>query len=185
MDLLTIYIHHSELQAITAPTLISTFHKSPQHPRSLFQPAVTSAVPWKRLLKVEILQLHALRSYFHSFPYRTDYQLITDLVRVTVRVTLRLAVYRQSLPLDDRPLETTSNFIFQLNACGYSPYVTSSLMRGRVCPLQLLLVLASAVILRSESHKTHDQILLPQIRDSPTLEDQVPVFISPSIRLSR
>jgi hypothetical protein len=28
-----------------------------------------------------------------------------------------------------------SNFIFQLNACGYSPYVTSSLMRGRVCRL--------------------------------------------------
>jgi hypothetical protein len=27
---------------------------------------------------------------------------------------------------------TTSNFIFQLNACGYSPYVTSSPMRGLV-----------------------------------------------------
>jgi hypothetical protein len=25
---------------------------------------------------------------------------------------------------------TTSNFIFQLNTCGYSPYVTSSLTRG-------------------------------------------------------
>jgi hypothetical protein len=36
---------------------------------------------------------------------------------------------------------TTSNFIFQLNTCGYSPYVTSSLMRGWVCRLQLLLVL--------------------------------------------
>jgi hypothetical protein len=46
---------------------------------------------------------------------------------------------------------TNSNFIFQLNTCGYSPYVTSSLTRGGVCHLQLLLVLASAVILRSES----------------------------------
>jgi hypothetical protein len=46
---------------------------------------------------------------------------------------------------------TTSNFIFQLNTCSYSPYVTSSLMRGWVCRLQLLLGLASAVILRSES----------------------------------
>jgi hypothetical protein len=27
----------------------------------------------------------------------------------------------------------TSNFIFQLNTCGYSPYVTSSLMRSWVC----------------------------------------------------
>jgi hypothetical protein len=34
---------------------------------------------------------------------------------------------------------TTSNFIFQLNTCGYSPYVTSSLARGLVCRLQLLL----------------------------------------------
>jgi hypothetical protein len=41
---------------------------------------------------------------------------------------------------------TTSNFIFQLNNCG----MTSSLARGCVCRLQLLLVLASAVILRSE-----------------------------------
>jgi hypothetical protein len=28
---------------------------------------------------------------------------------------------------------------FQLNPCGHSPYVTSSLMRGQVCRLQLLL----------------------------------------------
>jgi hypothetical protein len=46
------------------------------------------------------------------------------------------------------------------------------LMRGRLCRLQLLLVLASAVILGSESRGTHDQILLPQILDSPSLEDQ-------------
>jgi hypothetical protein len=44
---------------------------------------------------------------------------------------------------------TTSNSIFQLNTSGYSPYVASSLTRGCVCRLQLLMVLASAVILRS------------------------------------
>jgi hypothetical protein len=42
-----------------------------------------------------------------------------------------------------------------------------SLTRGRVCRLQLLLVLASAVILWSESHGTRDHILLSQIRDFP------------------
>jgi hypothetical protein len=42
-----------------------------------------------------------------------------------------------------------------------------SLTRGRVCRLQLLLVLASAVILRSESRGTRDHILLSQIRDFP------------------
>jgi hypothetical protein len=72
-----------------------------------------------------------------------------------------------------------SNFIFQLKACGYSAYVISSLMRGHVCRLQLLLVLASAVILGSESRGTHDHSLLSQIRDSPTLDGQVPVFIFP------
>jgi hypothetical protein len=41
---------------------------------------------------------------------------------------------------------TTSNS--QLNTCGYIPYVTSSLTTGWVCRLHLLLVLASAVILR-------------------------------------
>jgi hypothetical protein len=45
--------------------------------------------------------------------------------------------------------------------------------------------LAIAVILRSESRGTHDLILLFQIRDSPNLEGQVPVFISPRNKVSR
>jgi hypothetical protein len=39
--------------------------------------------------------------------------------------------------------------------------------RGWVCRLQFLLVIASAVIFRSESRGTHDHILPSQIRDSP------------------
>jgi hypothetical protein len=34
---------------------------------------------------------------------------------------------------------TTSNFIFKLNTCDYSPYATSSLTRGWDCRLRLLL----------------------------------------------
>jgi hypothetical protein len=56
-----------------------------------------------------------------------------------------------------------------------APFVT----RERVCRLQLLLVLASAVILGCESFGTHAQILISQTRDSPNLEDHVSVFISP------
>jgi hypothetical protein len=56
-------------------------------------------------------------------------------------------------------------------------------MRGRICHLQLLLALASAVILGSESRGTHDHILLPQIRDSLNLEGQFPVFMSPMNRV--
>jgi hypothetical protein len=72
MDLLTTYTHDSELQVITAPPPISTIRISPQHPLSLFQPAVSSlAIPWQRLLTVEILQLHVLRFCLHSLLCRT------------------------------------------------------------------------------------------------------------------
>jgi hypothetical protein len=74
---------------------------------------------------------------------------------------------------------TTSNFIFHPNTCGYIPHVTSSLTRGWVCSLKLLLALASAVILRSKSRDTHGHILLSQIQQSPNLDGQVLVFISP------
>jgi hypothetical protein len=40
MDLLTTCTLHSELQLITMLLLISTIHKLPQHPLSIFQPAV-------------------------------------------------------------------------------------------------------------------------------------------------
>jgi hypothetical protein len=79
---------------------------------------------------------------------------------------------------------TTSNF-FKLNTCGHSHYVTYSPTRGWVCCLQLLLVFASAVILMFESRGTHDHILLSQIRDSPNLEGQVTVFISPRNSVAR
>jgi hypothetical protein len=58
-------------------------------------------------------------------------------------------------------------------------------MRGWVCRLQLLLALASVVILRSESRGTRDHILLFLIRDSADLEGQVPVFISPKNRVAQ
>jgi hypothetical protein len=72
----------------------------------------------------------------------------------------------------------TRDLFYQLNTCGHSPYVISSLTTRWICRLQLLLFLASAVIPGSESRGTHDHILLSQIRDSPNLEDQVPEFIS-------
>jgi hypothetical protein len=40
MDLMTTYTHDSELQIITALSLISIVHKSQQHPLSLIQPSV-------------------------------------------------------------------------------------------------------------------------------------------------
>jgi hypothetical protein len=73
IDLLTTYTHDSELQAVTAPPLISTIHKSPQHQLNILQPTVSSpTVPWQRLLTVEILQLHALNSCLHGTELTTD-----------------------------------------------------------------------------------------------------------------
>jgi hypothetical protein len=53
----------------------------------------------------------------------------------------------------------TSPLRLQPNTCGYSPYVTSALTRGWVSRLQLLMVLASSVILMSESSGTRNHIL--------------------------
>jgi hypothetical protein len=47
------------------------------------------------------------------------------------------------------------------------------------------MVLASAVILRFESRGTHDHILVSQIRDSPNMEGQVHLFISPRNRVAQ
>jgi hypothetical protein len=53
--------------------------------------------------------------------------------KVKVKVTLRLALYRQSLRLGAKPLETHDQRFFQLNPCDHSPYVTCSLPRRWVC----------------------------------------------------
>jgi hypothetical protein len=63
---MNIYIHDPGLQALTALSLISTLHKSPQHILSSFQLVSSLAVPCQWLLTVEILQLHALRSFSQS-----------------------------------------------------------------------------------------------------------------------
>jgi hypothetical protein len=68
---------------------------------------------------------------------------------------------------------TTSNVFATEPFQSYS-FLTSSLTRRLVCYLQLLLVLASAVILRSQYRETYDHISLSQIRDCPNLEGQVP-----------
>jgi hypothetical protein len=106
--------------------------------------------------------------------------------KVRVRVTLRLTLYRQSVRLGAQPLQNHGPYFFsQRNTCGYSPYITSSLTRGWVCRLQLLLVLGSAVILVSESHVAHGHILLSQLRDSPILEGQMSSFIHTRNRVAQ
>jgi hypothetical protein len=90
------------------------------------------------------------RQHFHNSDFHCFGQGFarSHLVRSRVRVT-------NSFVLATSPLRrTTSNFIFQPNTCLHSPYVTSSLTRGWVCRLHLLLALAIAAILRSQSRGT-------------------------------
>jgi hypothetical protein len=76
------------------------------------------------------------------------------------------------------PSGTCDQFFFlleilfrQLHVCHF---VAPSLMRGRVCNLLLLLVLASAVPLESESRGTQDHILLYQFLRLPQPEGPGP-----------
>jgi hypothetical protein len=53
-----------------------------------------------------------------------------------------MAIYRQSVCLIDKPLETQDQkLFFQLKSCGHTPHVTSSLTRRWVCFLRMCLAI--------------------------------------------
>jgi hypothetical protein len=138
--------------------------------------------------RVAQLHLHAVGSLFVA---SYDSQAYGGGIRRSLHTGVVLLMSESELLYDPRftvnqfvlatnPLRlSTSNFIFQLNTCGYASYVTSSPTRGWVCRLKLLLILASEVIFRSYSRGTHGHILLSQIRYSPTLMGQDPYLYPP------
>jgi hypothetical protein len=67
---------------------------------------------------------------------------------ILVKVTLRMAVHRQSVHLAVKPLVTHDprHFLFQLNPCGHSPYVTPSLTKRWVCLLWTCLAFGQVYI---------------------------------------
>jgi hypothetical protein len=114
MGLLNSYTHHSELQVITALSLISTIHIS-LHTKS----SQSSLVSWQRLLTMEIIffvtaarakLLSAVNSTtapsLLSLPCRAQLHCETSSNRsgVRVRVTLRLAVTANQFVLATSPL---------------------------------------------------------------------------------
>jgi hypothetical protein len=145
----------------------------------------STAFPYQRLLSVEIFQLPALRSYLHSLLYTSACQLSTELVESSLTRKFRPTVSQPVCLGIKRPSGAYDQIFIAVRQLPVCRCGALSLTRGWVCSLQLLLALASAVILRSESRGTHDHILLSQIRDSLNPEGQVPVFISPRNRMAQ
>jgi hypothetical protein len=88
-------------------------------------------------------------------------------VEVSLSLMLRLTVSRPVCLGIKHPSGACDQIfvsVRQLRVCSCGEL---SLTRGRVCRLQLLLVLARAVILGSETRGARDRILLSQIRDFP------------------
>jgi hypothetical protein len=105
-------------------------------------------------------------------------------VRFRVRVTLRLAVYRQSVPLGAKPLENHGQYFFS----------TEHLRLQSLCNIRSdERMRLSFTIAAGPRQCSHSRIRVPRdswpyftVTDSrpPNLEGQVPVFISPRNRVA-
>jgi hypothetical protein len=91
----------------------------------------------------------------------------------------------QSVLVSATALGSMTRFVLLSDSVRVSCCGVPSLTRGLVRSLQLLLGLPSTVIFGPESRGTNVRILLSKIQDSPNIEGQIPVFISPRNRVAQ
>jgi hypothetical protein len=146
IDLLTTYTHHSELQAVTTPPLISTIHKSPQHPLSLF-PA-SCVITSRFLATASDSEDSSAQCSLRYCPANIPHLFSASLVELKSQLTQSesksnlLCDWRftaSQFVLMSSPWSPTTRDFFYLNPSGNSPYLTSSLTRRWVCRLWICL----------------------------------------------
>jgi hypothetical protein len=97
--------------------------------------------------------------------------ILVHMLSLEIESKLKLCYYRrsvgQSVLMSSPHLGPKTRFLLLSDSCKFVDVGPPSRQRGRICRLQLLLVLAITVILGSESCRTHDHVLLSQIRESP------------------
>jgi hypothetical protein len=115
-----------------------------------------------------------------SVPHALNIDTLAGLkAKVKVKVMLRPTVCRPLCLGVKTHLRPKTKFLLLSDICGFVHVGPPSLARGRVCRLQLLLDYDEAVIFCSKSRRTHEHILLSQIRDPPTWRVMSP-YLYPS-----
>jgi hypothetical protein len=158
-------VYVSDIQHVTENSSFRTIYKSSVSPSFAYQimsillilcfngSLVTRTVVSSTAAKFE-------PHIFRRSDFVSSYAVRRFASQVKDKITLRLAVYRQSIRLGAEPLETHGQIFFsELNNLGHSSYITSQTRRW-FCRFQLLLALASIFVLGSESRGTLNHILL-------------------------
>jgi hypothetical protein len=118
------------------------------------------------LSNVYLLFCHVLGLGFCSVALSSVY-LLFCLLLLSLSLMLRRTVSQPACLRIKHPSGAYDQIFVTVRKLRVCWFGDPSLTRGRVCRLQWLLVLASAVIFGSESHRTRGHILLSQIRDFP------------------
>jgi hypothetical protein len=164
----TFFDNLSWLQSVIALSLIYSLRKSLGHVKSSQSSLVVS---WQRICN-SLAVLQDTYSLLVTGWLPTDSWTTTEL---SIQSQSQIATDGQSVCLS--PCRAPAGAHDRIFLCVWKllscPCGALSLMRGRVCSLQLLLVLASAVIFGSKARRTRGHILLSRLK----FESYCPVHV--------